>query len=126
MRMRKLRRLVQPGDHVVVQRQVLGVDAFTHHGIYAGDGTVIHFADDKIRNISLRKFGDGDDVWINIIARAVRLILIRWLLVLRSYSGERLISSSSSAIGLRDLCRRDHGISGGLLMRADSLIAVPA
>jgi cell wall-associated NlpC family hydrolase len=44
----------QPGDHLVVSRHV-----YTHHGVYAGDGWVVHKDFGPVRLESLRTFGDG-------------------------------------------------------------------
>ena len=54
------------GCQVVTPRQ-----GFTHHGIYAGDGLVVHYAGlsrswrrGPVELISLETFADGHDVWI--------------------------------------------------------------
>ena len=61
----KMSKIIRPGDHVVAERS-LWVVPYEHHGIYVGDGRVIHFADGKIRCVTLQKFsGDGDDLWIS-------------------------------------------------------------
>jgi len=44
----------QPGDHLVVSRRV-----YTHHGIYAGDGWVVHKDFSPVRLESLQTFGAG-------------------------------------------------------------------
>eukprot|EP01051_Picozoa_sp_SAG22_P013100 SAG22_NODE_1431_length_4441_cov_1.510134_5_plen_184_part_01 len=36
---------LRPGDHIAIESGLLGIKrCFTHHGIYVGDGTVIHFS----------------------------------------------------------------------------------
>jgi hypothetical protein len=67
----------QPGDHLVVSRGL-----YTHHGIYAGDGWVVHKDFGPVRLESLQTFGgrakvricppqDGDFPATTILARAV-------------------------------------------------------
>jgi hypothetical protein len=47
----------QPGDHLVVSRGL-----YTHHGVYAGDGWVVHKDFGPVRLESLATFGDGHKV----------------------------------------------------------------
>ncbi len=47
----------QPGDHLVVSRSL-----YTHHGVYAGDGWVVHKDFGPVRLESLATFGDGHKV----------------------------------------------------------------
>jgi hypothetical protein len=59
-----LRRVVQAGDHVVAERS-WGLVPYEHHGIYIGNGVIIHLADEKVRKVTLKDFsGDHDDMWI--------------------------------------------------------------
>ena len=55
-----------PGDHLVTPRK-----GFKHHGIYLGDGIVIHYARDRSRNqpravrqVSLGQFEDGHGFYV--------------------------------------------------------------
>lgn len=47
----------QPGDHLVVSRGL-----YTHHGVYAGDGWVVHKDFGPVRLESLATFGDGHKI----------------------------------------------------------------
>lgn len=47
----------QPGDHLVVSRHL-----YTHHGVYAGDGWVVHKDFGPVRLESLQTFGAGAKV----------------------------------------------------------------
>src|SRR5438034_9825989 len=54
------------GCHLVTPRR-----GFTHHGIYAGDGQVVHYSGlsrswrrGPVELVSLEVFADGRDVWI--------------------------------------------------------------
>ncbi len=47
----------QPGDHLAVSRGL-----YTHHGVYAGDGWVVHKDFGPVRLESLAAFGDGHKV----------------------------------------------------------------
>jgi hypothetical protein len=60
------------GEHLATQRYKLGLPAYTHHGIYVGDGQVIHYAGnsgdpeadgEKIQLVTLEKFKAGQNVW---------------------------------------------------------------
>jgi hypothetical protein len=64
MRMKKFRRVIQPGDHVVAQRRRWHSDMETHHAIYIGNGRVIQLDGGGIRDRSLKYFHEGGDVWI--------------------------------------------------------------
>ena len=35
--------LLKIGDHVFVDRSVLGIKLYEHHGIYVGDDMVVHY-----------------------------------------------------------------------------------
>lgn len=47
----------QRGDHLVVSRGL-----YTHHGVYAGDGWVVHKDFGPVRLESLQTFGDGGKI----------------------------------------------------------------
>ncbi|MCX7376043.1 MAG: lecithin retinol acyltransferase family protein [Alphaproteobacteria bacterium] len=56
----------QVGDHIVSGRHFLRVFAYTHHGIYVGDGRVIHYEGNAqprqtgpIKQVSLEEFAGG-------------------------------------------------------------------
>ena len=48
---------LQPGDHLVVSRRL-----YTHHGVYAGDGWVVHKNFGPVRLESLSRFASGAKV----------------------------------------------------------------
>lgn len=61
------------GAHLVTQRYVAGVPVYTHHGIYVGDGQVIHYAGNsgdpeadgqKVQSVTLERFQAGRGFWI--------------------------------------------------------------
>lgn len=61
----------QPGDHLVSPRYIKGRNIYDHHGIYVGDGKVIHysgkaggFADvgGKVERVELDAFSHGQEV----------------------------------------------------------------
>ena len=61
------------GAHLVTQRYKLGLPVYTHHGVYVGDGQVIHYAGnsgdpeadgEKIQTVTLEKFQAGRGFWI--------------------------------------------------------------
>lgn len=43
------------GDHISIRRRLPA--PYTHHGIYVGDGEVIHFSEGEVRLDELNKFG---------------------------------------------------------------------
>ena len=56
----------QPGSHVISPRR-----GYMHHGIYVGDGRVVHYAGlarrqfrGRIQEVSLAQFASGRSVWI--------------------------------------------------------------
>lgn len=54
------------GDHIYVRRSRRG-RRYSHHGIYCGDGTVIHFVgprrgESRVQRTSLEEFAAGDEV----------------------------------------------------------------
>jgi hypothetical protein len=56
--------VLQVGDHVVVDRGI-----YTHHGVYIGDNTLIHYSGEpgvtgKITEIKLEDFAKGDTFWV--------------------------------------------------------------
>ncbi len=59
----------QVGDHIVSGRHFLRVFAYTHHGIYVGDGRVIHYEGNAqprqtgpIKQVSLEEFAGGHSI----------------------------------------------------------------
>lgn len=63
---------ISVGDHLVAQRLIMGAPAYTHHGIYVGEGQVIHYAGNsqdpaadgkKIQLVSVERFHAGHGYW---------------------------------------------------------------
>jgi hypothetical protein len=48
----------QLGDHLVVQRSI-----YTHHGVYIGEGEVIHYADSGVEKVPLQTFSNGAKIF---------------------------------------------------------------
>ena len=76
---------MQNGDHLVVGRT-----AYTHHGIYIGNGEVIHFSDDYgVERISLDEFSQGKQVRVRDYGDS-------------SYSPEERVERAKSRLGEDD------------------------
>lgn len=60
------RREAKKGDHLKVKRieYDLGRNLYTHHGIYCGDGQVIHYLREGVRITSLEEFAAGEKIHI--------------------------------------------------------------
>lgn len=59
---------MQPGDHIYIN-----CGAYTHHGIYCGDGTTIHYSGEKLKGIisqtSITSFASGKKVSVESYGR---------------------------------------------------------
>lgn len=60
------KREAKKGDHIKVKRIKYNLERnlYTHHGIYCGDGQVIHYLREGVRITSLEEFADGEKVHI--------------------------------------------------------------
>lgn len=87
-----------PGDHICVER--LG-GLYTHHGIYIGDDTVIHFAppadieildweNAKVSSTSLSEFLQGGKIKVKVFSEAEKATL---------YPVEQIINNARSSLG---------------------------
>ncbi len=54
---------MKKGDHIYIHCSYKVVQ-YTHHGIYCGNGMVIHYHKDKIRRTSKSKFSSGQKIYI--------------------------------------------------------------
>jgi Lecithin retinol acyltransferase len=79
---------MQLGDHLVVDR-----DGYTHHGIYAGNGRVIHYGGfhrsttrQPVEYISLNAFAAGGDIEVRPEPEAM-------------YSGTHIVERAKSRLG---------------------------
>ncbi len=64
---------IEVGTHLITQRHVNGLPIYTHHGVYVGEGRVVHYAGnsndpmadgEKIQIVSLERFCDGQALWM--------------------------------------------------------------
>ena len=75
------------GDHLVVGRT-----AYTHHGIYIGNGTVIHYSDDNgVEAISLDQFKQGKQVCVRHYDKS-------------NYSPTKRVKRAKSRLGENEYC----------------------
>jgi hypothetical protein len=87
---------MQPGDHLFILRSIIGrAGQYTHHGVYAGAGRVIHYAgfangfslaSRPIELADLDTFADGEQVQIKPYAS-------------RSFNHEETVSRAKSRLG---------------------------
>jgi hypothetical protein len=86
------------GSHLVTPRF-----AFTHHGIYVGDGRVVHYGSLRrrrpggpVQEVTLERFAQGQPVWIrwHALPRFRRLAVIRRARLRIGENSYRLLSNN--------------------------------